>query len=176
MRTFPSTESRYPHVTDRPGEQVTSCRWRNATAICPPELRNVRTCSCIMLRAAHTSALPHTHTLTHAAPARALRSVADPERSLLDGSPSWVRHIILEYLSEYRGSRALSYSRIFSRIYIAQAALKTRIQPSNERYSGKLTVSGAPMVKWWRRSNLALTQTDHPPKHAMISYARVRWH
>ena len=88
LRTFPSTASRYPHVTDRPGEQVTSRRWRNATAICPPELRNVRTCSCIMLRAAHTSALPHTHTLTHAAPARALRSVADPERSLLDGSPS----------------------------------------------------------------------------------------
>ena len=88
LRTFPSTASRYPHVTDRPGEQVTSRRWRNATAICPPELRNVRTCSCIMLRAAHTSALPHTHTLTHAALARALRSVADPERSLLDGSPS----------------------------------------------------------------------------------------
>ena len=70
-------------------ERVTSRRWRNATAICPPELRDARghahaSCS----RAAHTSALPHTHTLTHAAPARALRSVADPERSLLDGSPS----------------------------------------------------------------------------------------
>ena len=77
----------------------------------------------------------------------------------------WGRCIILEYLSEYRGSRALSYSRIFSRIYIAQAALKTRIQPSNERYSGKLTVSGAPMVKWWRRINRVLTTMSERVEH-----------
>ena len=89
-------------------------------------------------------------------------------------SSAWVRRIILEYLSEYRGSRALSYSRIFSRIYIAQAALQTRIQPSNERYSGKLTVSGAPMVKWWRRINRVLTHRGTSRmKLAMICLATM---
>ena len=84
-------------------------------------------------------------------PARTRRPAARPAKSLLSvktlqaGCRSVSEKIAI---SDYRGSRALSYSRIFSRIYIAQAALKTRIQPSNERYSGKLTVSGRRERRW----------------------------